>query len=95
MASRGVPNTPLLMGFESDRNLHFARKRDYLRSKLSVGKRLKAKIEADEIVDKHIALKKKETEANDQKALKTSWDDAMNTTMENMREQGQLNKIVL
>ena len=83
------------MGFESDRNLHFARKRDYLRSKLSVGKRIKARIEADQIVDKQIALKKKEDYDNETKSLRTAWDDAMETTVSNMRQQGALNKIIL
>ena len=81
--------------FTDDKNLYLARKRDYLRSKLSVGKRLKAKLEANRIVDKQIALKKKEDYDAETKSIKSAWDDAMQTTMESMREQGKLNKVVL
>lgn len=83
------------MGFNDEKDLYLARKRDYLRSKLPTGKRLKAKIEADKIVDKQILLQKRENKSNEDKSLKSAWDDAMQTTMESMREQGKLNKIVL
>ena len=83
------------MGFTDEKNLYLAKKRDYLRSKLPTGKRLKAKIEADKIVDKQILLQKRENQANENKSLKSAWDDAMETAMSNMRQQGALNKIVL
>ena len=81
--------------FTDDKNLYLARKRDYLRSKLSVGKRLKAKLEANRIVDKQIALKKKEDYDAETKSIKSAWDDAMQTATVDMKSQGVLKRMTL
>ena len=83
------------MGFNDEKNLHFARKRDYIRSKLSVGKRIKAKIEADRYVDKQIAIQKKENYDAETKSIKSAWDDAMQTATVDMKSQGVLKKLIL
>lgn len=66
-----------------------------MRAKLSVGKRIKAKIEADILVDKHIEYKKKSTEEHDKKSFEGSWDSAMQTALSDLKSQGVVRKLVL
>ena len=82
--------------YEDDKLLYQARRRDRIRAKLRPAKRELAQIQADRIVDEHIRLKKKDTEMNDRNANRAVYDDAMESAMSSLREQGNINnKIVL
>mgnify|MGYP001562816873 FL=1 len=81
--------------FEDEKAVYEARKRDHLRSKLRPSKRALAKIEADELVDAHIKLKKRETEMNDRNVNRAVYDEAMESAIQGLRQDNSIKKIVL
>lgn len=84
-----------MFGFIGDKMLRDARRRDFLRSKLSAGKRLEAKIRADRIVDKHIELQNRDNAQSETRAFREKWDDAMETTVKDLKETGSIKRIAL
>lgn len=84
-----------LSKFEGEKAVHEARKRDHERSKLSEGKRLRAKEDADEIVDGHISLKEKSDRALDRKHNAEGRDRAMETVYKGVHQDKSIKRIIL
>jgi len=81
--------------FEGEKALHEAGKRDHQRSKLSESRRLRAKDDADEIVDSEIRAKEKSDKDLDRRHGEEGRDRAMETVYKGVHEDKSVRRIVL
>ena len=82
-------------GFAGDKMLYQAQKRDFTRSKMSPSKRLKAWSDA-EVLTKEALKDKEARERQIDRVQKTAKrDDAMETVIKSVRQDGSIKKFVL
>lgn len=80
---------------EGQKALYYAKKRDYLRSKMSPSKRLRAEADADILVDETIKIREKKDRELERKQKDEGRDEAMNTVIKEMRGDMSIKKLTL
>ena len=74
---------------------YYAKKRDYLRSKMSPSKRLRAEADADRLVDETIKIRDKKDRELERQQKDEGRDEAMNTAISELRKDGSIKTLTL